>query len=90
MVWVKWEKMLSLKIIVVGTSQITSIYKGFNYKSGWRLIMSESLWNEMIFQKYVAFDNIEEWINKPITSIHNVSIIWNGIGFPYGLKLACL
>lgn len=53
--------------------------KALATKLSWKLISSEDLWTDVVTQKYVHPDNIEDWIRRPVKACLNCSIIWKAI-----------
>jgi len=52
---------------------------------GWQIINSESLWQEVVYFKYIHPLSIMEWIHKPSQSSLEASNIWKAISQPLSL-----
>ena len=48
-------------------------------KGGWRLINVDSLWTQVITQKYIAPFSIVDWIRNPRKSFAGGPVIWKAL-----------
>jgi hypothetical protein len=71
--WVRWEKIVMPKALGGwGLKNIFLFSKALAAKCSWRLINTQNLWTNVVYQKYVAPLSILEWIRNPI-----LSNVWN-------------
>jgi hypothetical protein len=75
--WVRWEVLVVPKVLGGwGLKNIFLFSKALAEKSGWKLIASKNLWTNVVVQKYIQLDTIEEWIRRVEKDTMNCSIIW--------------
>lgn len=78
--WVRCELLAVPKAL--GGWDLKNIFlfsKALAAKSGWKLITSENLWTNVVVQKYIQPDTIEEWIRREENDTINCSIIWKEV-----------
>jgi hypothetical protein len=80
MVLVSWKKLVVPKAQGGwGLKNIFLFSKALAAKNVWRLIQGSGLWAQVIKEKYIAPDTMEEWVRNPVKRIQNASIIWKAI-----------
>jgi len=75
--WVRWERIVVPKALGGwGLKNIFLFSKALAAKCGWRLLKSDSLWKQVVTQKYIRPRSLEEWIRLPTRSHQGASVIW--------------
>ena len=89
--WVRWERIARPKSM--GGWEIKNIHifsKALSTKGGWRLIKTNSLWTKVLSQKYLASDQIKDWVQNPSKSHKGGSIIWKAVVLAFMVVEDCL
>ena len=75
--WVKWDQIATTKSLGGwGLKNTFLSAKALVAKVGWRLISTQSLWTEVIIQKYITLTPLLDWIrDMGNTNLPNGSII---------------
>jgi hypothetical protein len=82
--WVKWETLAIPKALGGwGLKNIFLFSKALATKSSWKLISYENLWTQVVSQKYIHLDSIEDWIRRLVKDCLNCSIIWKALLKPF-------
>ena len=79
--WIKWDQIARPKALGGWGIKNTNFFaKALAAKLGWRLISTQSLWTEVITQKYISPTLILDWI-RDIGSMKppSRSIIWKAL-----------
>jgi hypothetical protein len=78
--WVHWERIAMPKSLGGwGLKNIFTFSKALAEKCSWRLIKTNSLWTQVVHQKYIAPLSILEWIHIPSKTSSGASIIWKAL-----------
>jgi hypothetical protein len=78
--WAKWESIAMPKALGGwGLKNIFLFSKALAAKVCWRLISVSSLWTQVVTQKYISPDSVEDWIRTPNKSASHCSIIWKAM-----------
>jgi hypothetical protein len=86
MVLASWKKLVIPKSQGGwGLKNIFLFSKALVAKNVWRLIQGSGLWAQVIKDKYISPESIEEWVRKPIRHSHNASIIWKVVVMAFPL-----
>lgn len=80
-IWVKWEHLALPKALGGwGLKNIFFFSKAFATKAGWRLISLSSLRTEVVWNKYIAFVPLLDWIHNPVRRVRDSSsCIWKTV-----------
>ena len=74
--WIRWERIALPKALGVwGLKNIFSFAKALVTKVGWRLLTTNSIWNEVVWQKYIAPLNVTNWLRDMVRQGTRVSVI---------------
>lgn len=75
--WVSWDKIEKPKNLGGwGLKNLQSFVKALATKMGWQIIKLESIWQEVIYYKYIHSLSIMEWIRCPNMPSVGASNIW--------------
>jgi hypothetical protein len=75
--WVNWKRIVVPKGLGGwGLKNIFLFSQALAAKGGWRLIKINSLWTQVIRQKYLAHESVEDWIRNNRKSHVGGSVIW--------------
>ena len=84
--WVKWEKIAVPKSLGGwGLKNVFIFSKALAAKGVWRLLTTNSLWKEVVEQKYISPRSIVDWVRTPTKKISNASIIWKATVISFDL-----
>ena len=65
--WVLWERIVVSKGLGGwGLKNIFLFAKSLEAKGGWKLLKTESLWTQVMIQKYISPVFVEDWIWIPM------------------------
>ena len=59
-----------------GLKSLSEFAQALTAKQGWSLLKMDSLWAEVIHQKYIWPSNIIEWLHRPAWNHQGISAIW--------------
>jgi hypothetical protein len=59
--------------------------KALATKNVWRLIQGTCLWVQVVRDKYIAPNTVEDWIRKSLKQQNNASIIWKVVIYAFHL-----
>ena len=62
-----------------GLKNILLFSKDLAAKGWWRLLKTESLWTQVVTQKYLALDSVEDLVRAPEKSRVGGSVIWEAV-----------
>jgi hypothetical protein len=78
--WVKWSSLALPKYLGGwGLKNIFLFSKSLAANSSWRLITTDSLWTQVVIQKYIRPASIQDWIRNPLKRFPLASIIWKAL-----------
>jgi hypothetical protein len=74
---VKWKRVALPKDMGGwGIKYLSLFAKALSAKCVWRLITVDGLWSQVMKQKYIELDFMEDWIRSPTKSHQNALIVW--------------
>ena len=78
--WVSWKRIVVPKGLEGwGLKNFFLFAQALAAKGEWRLISTESLWTQVIAQKYLFPDSIKDWIRNPRKTHRGGSVIWKAV-----------
>ena len=78
--WVSWKRVVVPKGLGGwGLKNILLFAKALVTKGEWKIIKMVSLWTQVIAQKYIFPDSIEDWIRNPRKTHGGGSVIWKAV-----------
>lgn len=84
--WVKSERITKPKKWGGwGLKEPHDFSKALGENMGWKIITTNSLWKEFVYNKYIYPLSIADWIHSPCHYIMGASSIWKAITHSFGI-----